>query len=358
MKVLHVINSLTIGGAESLLVSMLPLICKEREVEVLLLNGNESPLLDKLKKYNINIIRWSHHRLYNSLVIFRLISILKNYDIVHVHLFPSMYYVAIAKFLSRSTVKLVFTEHSTSNRRLKSCFFRLIDRLIYLNYSKIVCITPEVKSTLADLGVSRQKLCVIYNGIEIEKFLKAVAYDRAQFGYNEDDIVLVMVAAFRREKDHSTVIKSLLRLDHRYKLLLAGGGYQKDQVVEEVRSLGLEDRVKLIGIRNDIERVLKSCDIGILSSHWEGFGLAAVEAMAAGLPVVASNVPGLSDVVKGGGILFEKGDVIDLASKIVSLEDKDYYTNIQKRCIEKAKKYDLHNTVSHLLDLYKKLSKN
>lgn len=359
MRVLHVINNLGMGGAESLLVSMVPLLQENLQIDVLLLDGSDTPFVRRLEKNDrVNIITLSKGSVYNPIHIFRLIWIIRKYDLVHVHLFPAMYFVAIAKFLSFSNIKLVFTEHSTGNRRLKSWFFRIIDRIIYLKYSKIVCITPEVKKMLISLGVHHSKLCVIYNGIETDQFILAKEYNRSILGYEQEDIILIMVAAFRREKDHSTVIKSLLRLDHRYKLLLAGGGYQKDQVVEEVRSLGLEDRVKLIGIRNDIERVLKSCDIGILSSHWEGFGLAAVEAMAAGLPVVASNVPGLSDVVKGGGILFEKGDVIDLASKIVSLEDKDYYTNIQKRCIEKAKKYDLHNTVNHLLDLYKKLSKN
>lgn len=359
MRVLHVINNLGMGGAESLLVSMVPLLQEDLQVDVLLLDGSDTPFVRRLKRNDrVNIITLSKGSVYNPIHIFRLIWIIRKYDLVHVHLFPAMYFVAIAKFLSFSNIKLVFTEHSTGNRRLKSWFFRIIDRIIYLKYSKIVCITPEVKKMLISLGIHHSKLCVIYNGIETDQFISAKEYDRRILGYEQEDIILIMVAGFRREKDHSVVVKSLSRLAHRYKLLLVGDGYLKEQVLMEVMNLGLENRVKFVGIRNDVDRLLKTCDIGVLSSHWEGFGIAAVEAMAAGLPVVASNVPGLSDVVKGGGILFEKGDVIDLASKIVSLEDKDYYSNIQKRCIEKAKKYDLHNTVNHLFDLYKKLSKN
>ncbi|MDR6733850.1 glycosyltransferase [Sphingobacterium sp. 2149] len=357
MKVLHIINGLVVGGAESLLVALLPLLKKQIEVEVLLLDGSESLLLDTLKKYNIKIITLSNKGLYDLSIVFKLYPILKNYDLVHVHLFPSMYYVALAKLLSRSKVKLIFTEHSTSNRRLKSWFFRIIDRLIYLNYEKVVCITPEVKDVLIHLGVSKEKLCVVYNGIELSKFSEAEAYDRAQFGLNENDIILVMVAAFRREKDHSLVFKSLHKLDGRYKLMLIGDGYLRSQRESEVRELNLIDRVVFLGARDDVSRLLKTCNIGVLSSHWEGFGLAAVEAMAAGLPVVASNVPGLSDVVNGGGILFRKGSAADFSEKILALEDGSYYNKIKERCINKAKNYDLQSTADELIRLYKNLDR-
>ncbi|PUV22961.1 glycosyltransferase [Sphingobacterium athyrii] len=359
MKVLHVINNLGVGGAESLLVSMIPLLRENLQIDIVLLDGQDTPFLQDLKKSkHLNIISLSKGSIYNPIHIFRLILIIRKYELVHVHLFPAMYFAAVAKFLSFSNVKLVFTEHSTGNRRLKSSLFRIIDRIIYLHYSKIICITPEVKDILISLGVNKSKLCVIYNGIEIVKFARARGYDRATFGYLPSDIILIMVAGFRREKDHSSVVKALSRLDHRYKLLLVGEGYQKNQVLEEVLNLGLENRVQFIGVRNDIDRLLKTCDIGILSSHWEGFGIAAVEAMAAGLPIVASNVSGLSEVVDGGGLLFKKGNITDLVSKIVSLEEKDYYSNIQRKCLDKAKQYDLKTTVNQLLMLYKTLGQN
>ncbi|OOG15669.1 hypothetical protein BWD42_24270 [Sphingobacterium sp. CZ-UAM] len=357
MKVLHIINNLTMGGAESLLVSMLPLMREEIEVDLLLLDDKESPLLDKLNAYNINIISWPNSHLYNPAIIFKIIPIIKSYSVVHVHLFPAMYYVAFAKLLSWSTVKLVFTEHSTNNRRLKSWFFRLTDRLVYLNYSKIVCITPEVKNVLSKLGVSEKKLSVIYNGIQLEKFLEAVPYNRSEFGYSEHDIILVMVAAFRREKNHSLVIKGLKELDRKYKLLLIGDGYLKGEVESEVNELDLNDRVKFLGVRDDVNRLLKTCDIGILSSHWEGFGLAAVEAMASGLPVVASDVPGLAEVVMGGGLLFKPEQMNDFLAKVISLEEKRYYQDIKKKCLEKAGKYDLKRTVQELILMYNRLDR-
>jgi Glycosyltransferase len=352
MRVLHVINNLIVGGAESLLVAMLPLIKKQVDVEVLLLVDTDSSLREKLKESNINILELSNRQLYNPLIILKLISILKNYSVVHVHLFPSMYYVAIAKLLGRSHVKLVFTEHSTSNRRLKSWLFRLMDRLIYLNYSKVICITPQVSKVLIDFGVNKDTLEIIYNGIDLDKFSNAERYNRGELGYDDRDIILVMVAAFRREKNHGLVIRSLSELGPRYKLMLVGDGYMRSQIESEVNELNLGDRVKFLGNRSDVERILKTCDIGVLSSHWEGFGLAAVEAMASGLPLVASDVPGLAEVVKGGGILFAADDVTDFINKIVSLEKKDYYNEVKESGIDKAKEYDLCKTASQLVQLY------
>ncbi|WP_367329721.1 glycosyltransferase [Sphingobacterium multivorum] len=352
MRILHIINNLAFGGAESLLVSMLPLVNVTHQVEVLLLDGRESTLLAKLESYNIKVIKLTNRGLYNPFIIFKLISIFNNYDIVHVHLFPSMYYAAMAKLLSRSKVKLVFTEHSTNNLRLKYWLFRLVDRFIYLNYTKIICITPEVKKVLMNLGIKDKKLCVIYNGIEVEKFIAAEGYERSSFGYSGDDILLIMVAAFRREKNHSVVVKSLSKLGPRYKLILVGDGTLRNNVELEVKELDLVDRVKFLGVRNDVHRLFKMCNIGILSSHWEGFGLAAVEAMASGLPVVASDVPGLAEIVGGGGLLFKEGDITDLTEKIVSLDDKNYYADIQRSGIKKSKSYDLITTVEQLLQVY------
>lgn len=360
LKVLHIINSLHTGGAEKLIISTLPLLIQKGiQVDLLLLNGEETPFLKALEKESDICIKFLGKSFFNPLYIFRLMPYFKEYDLIHVHLFPSMYFVALAKLLSFSKTTILFTEHSTSNRRLQNRIFRPLERMIYSMYTAIVCISESVKITLQHkIGGSDDKYTVINNGIQVAQINQALAYDRPQFGFNDADKLICMVSAFRKEKDHETLIQTLEYLPKNYKLLLIGDGERLETVKQFASSLGVAKRVTFLGLRSDVYSLIKMCDIAVLSSHWEGFGLAAAEAMACGTPTIASNVNGLAQVVSGGGMLFEKGNTTELASKIVSLEDKDYYSNIQKRCIEKAKKYDLHNTVNHLLDLYKKLSKN
>lgn len=116
--------------------------------------------------------------------------------------------------------------------------------------------------------------------------------------------------------------------------------------------------IELVSSRTDVSRLLKSVEISVVSSHWEGFGLAAVEGMAVGKPVIASNVEGLCGVVNGAGILFEKGNDKELANIVKELlSDIDYYNKVGKAGFERAKQYDINSMVDKQIQLYNELLK-
>lgn len=356
MKILHVINSLNTGGAEKLIVETLPSLEKNKdlEVELLLLNGSETPFYKELASNPaIKIHFLSKGSVYNPLLIFKLIPFVNRYDIIHVHLFPAQYFVVLAKFISFSKAKLIFTEHNTSNRRLQNSKYKWVEQLIYHQYTKIVCITEEVREVLINkLKIRSSKLKVINNGIDIFRINKEEPLNREEYGYSLSDKLLIMVAGFRFQKDQDTVIKCLKKLPENYKLILVGDGERRQEIEQLIKDERLEKRVFLLGIRNDVISLIKMCDIAVLSSHWEGFGLAATEAMACGIPTVASNVKGLNKVVEDGGLLFEKGDVEDLKEKILSLENPDYYVEISNKGKIKARKYDICNMIDSLYHTY------
>lgn len=357
MKVLQVINGLGSGGAERLIVETVPQLVKEGvHVDVLLLNGHNTPFYKKLLAANCCNIFALGKKIYNPIFIFKIIPYLKNYDIVHVHLFPAQYYVAIAKFLVRSKVKLIFTEHNTENRRRAYKILRSIDRLIYRLYNVILCITEETKTALLKHNLTTpKKLVVLENGVNLQEIGLTLAKDRQDFGLFTSDIVLVMVAAFRDQKDQDTIIRCLKHLSSNYKLLLVGDGVRRNALAELVSNLDLNDRVQFLGFREDVYSIVKMSDIAILSSHWEGFGLVALESMALGIPTIASDVPGLAQVVKGGGLLFRKGNVENLKNQILALQDDKKYCEVRKLGLLRAQKYDLKDMVKKTLVIYKKI---
>lgn len=116
MKILQVINSLTTGGAEKLIIDSVPLYQNQGlTVDVLLLNNAETQFKSKLKETsNGRIEGLSIGSVYNPFLIFKIIPYLKKYDIIHLHLFPTLYWVVLAKWISFSNVKLVYTEHNLS----------------------------------------------------------------------------------------------------------------------------------------------------------------------------------------------------------------------------------------------------
>lgn len=361
MKVLQIINSLDTGGAEKLLLDTVPIFNKKGvQMDVLVFNDNDSLFLKQLKSNKCcKIISLNSKSLYNPIIILKLITYFKKYDIFHVHLFPAQYWVVIAKIISFSKIKILFTEHSTSNRRRNFYFFKLIDKLIYYHFNYIICISNGVyESFVTSFSLFKNKARIILNGIDIQKYQYAIPLKRSLINSSilNNDKLLIQVSQFRIEKDQITTIKSMKYLPNNFKLLLVGDGELRKKCEKLVSKLNLDQNVFFLGSRNDVEKLLKSSDVAILSSHWEGFGLAAVESMASGIPVVASDVSGLSSVVKGAGVLFESGNPKELSDKIKELcYDGNHYIQISKSCQIRANDFDVNIMVENTIKLYEEI---
>ena len=364
MRILQICNSLGMGGAEKLLLDTVPLYRKAGiEMDVLVVVDNNYPFAQELEKQkcckfyilNKNV---SDKKVYDPFIIFKLRKILKNYDIAHLHMFPTQYYAVLANILNGNKTKLIHTEHNTSNTRISTKYLKPVEKYFYSKYQKVICITDDVKNIYKKYLRLGDKLITINNGVDIDKIQKTKTYNRTDFGYSSNDILLIMVARFAEQKDQDTLIKSLKYLPDYYKLILVGDGWRKSVLKNLVQELNLSRRINFLGIRSDVYSIYKMSDLAILSSHWEGFGIAAVEAMACGTPIIASNVDGLSTVVEGAGLLFVPGDAENLSEKIRSLEKKpDCYARVVKTGIERSKEYDINLMVEKHIHLYENVMK-
>jgi glycosyltransferase involved in cell wall biosynthesis len=359
MKILQVINWMDTAGAEKLLLETIPIYNKKGvQMDLLLLNGKKSPFFKELESQNIcNIYCLGNSSIYNPKLIFKIIPFLKKYNIIHVHLFPSLYWVAISKIITFSNVKLIYTEHATTNKRMENTFFRMFDKYIYSKYEKIVCISNEVEKAIKKhLNFSIGKFESIPNGVNISKIISETSYLKSELKLQikEDDILLIQVSRFQPPKDQNTLIKSLLYLPINVHLLLVGDGILKLESEKLVEELFLSKRVHFLGIRLDVPKLLKTADIVVLSSHYEGLSLASIEGLASGKPFVASDVPGLSEIVFGAGVLFQCQNERALAVKINRLiDEKDYRDNVINQCMNRAKEYDIEIMVKKHLNLYR-----
>jgi glycosyltransferase involved in cell wall biosynthesis len=298
------------------------------------------------------------HSAYNPLYLFKIIPFLKKYDVAHVHLFPSQYWVVIAKFLSGSKIKLVYTEHSSSGKRIKSSFFRKTDPFFYWQYDRVIAISENVAKVVQQHSGLNATIEIISNGVLVDTFKNSIPAQKTAFFPNSSSAlkIVLQVASFKEPKDQKTVIRSLAHLPSEVQLVLVGEGILKQECVTLAKELGLEDRVLFLGIRIDVPQLLKMADIVVLSSNYEGFSLAAVEGMASGIPVIASNVDALTTIVKGAGILFKAGDELQLAAEIEKLLANElYYQDIVRNGLERAAQYDIHFMVDKHIEMYKKL---
>lgn len=360
MKLLHVINSLHFGGAEKLILDTVPEFKKQgMAVSVMVLYYEETPIYKELENtYNIKIIApLKQKSLYSLTHLFWVRKQIKGYDIVHVHLFPSTYWVAIASLFLRHKPQLILTEHSTNNRRRSSLIWSKIDAVIYKQYSTVIAISESVKNNLKKhLGSHNVPIKLIHNGIRTASIHKAQPYSNKDLSLPEDIQIVIQVANFTPSKDQGTVIKAMGHLPKNVHLLLVGSGLLIEDNKGLVKSLDLEGRVHFLGYRSDVARLLKTSHICVLSSFYEGFGLSIIEGMAAGLPSLGSNIEGLSEVIGEAGIVFEKENSVTLSIEIKKLLlDRTYYNRKSQMGLKRAAVFDISKMVDSYVQLYDKL---
>ena len=187
---------------------------------------------------------------------------------------------------------------------------------MYRQYSAIACPSQAIADSLAQWAPQvRERICVIPNAIAIERFAAASAADKGQIVREGDPPVILFTARLQPQKDHVTLFHALKQIGGAH-LLLAGDGELRPRLMRLAQELGLSSRIHFLGRRDDIPQLLKMADVYAHSSHSEGFGIAALEAMAAGVPVVVSNLPGLAEVVGQAGILVPPGDSEAMANAL------------------------------------------
>lgn len=356
MKVLHVITSLKTGGAEKLMVDLLPrLKASGHNVDLLLFDGSNTMLRQELEKKGIKTFDFGvGNSVYNLRNIWRLRKIITSYDVVHTHNYSPQIFAAISSL--GKTVKLVTTEHGGSNRRRRHRRFVPIDRWMYRRYDKVICIADKTLNNLTDfIGTDFDNLTVINNGVDIVRYANASASDELE-KIAPNSRKIIMVAGFRWEKDQDTLIKSLKYLPEHFHLFLVGDGVRRGELESLITKESLNDQVHLLGLRADVPNLLHAADYVVMSSHFEGLSLSSVEGMSVGKPFLASDVDGLREVVKGAGVLFPHQDAEALAEAITKLDaSPELYNSVASACYNRACQFDISNMVEGYVNCYESL---
>ena len=245
-------------------------------------------------------------------------------DLIHLHLlWAELWGLLAARHLG---VPAVITGHCTYDARADSYLARRSSRALVRAAAATICISRSVaRYRVQSCGDSPPRLRVIHNGIEVDKYcpdgLREEA--RARFALPRHGVVIGTVARLHPVKGIDTFLGAaalLARRRQEVRFLVAGGGPQEEGLRRLASSLGLHGRVTFTGevAGAEVPKALAAMDVFVAPSLREGLGIAAIEAMAAGLPVAASDCEGLAEVVEDGrsGLLFAPGDARALAGKL------------------------------------------
>ena len=366
IKILHINTGLVAGGVERLLNDLLPLFNKENNVEVdlfLLENKGNNIFEEELKKNKVNIIYSKYNNKFDISIIFELRKLIQKYDIVHTHIFPSQFYIPLAILGLKKLPYLITTEHSTENNRRKYRFLSYLEKYLYFKYDKIISISKQTEINLKRwLKVSENKgnkFITIENGINLEKFYpENVEIEVDYFKEERKKKIITMIGRFDVQKDQPTLIKAIKDIPDIY-LFLVGDGPRRKEYENLVKKLKIEDKVKFLGVRKDIPKILNISDICVLSSNWEGFGLVAVEAMAAKKPIIGSKVDGLKQIIDDDNLIFNKGNIEELENKLkIILKDNVKYNEIIRKQNTKVINYSIDIMLKKYLKEYNNGIKN
>lgn len=356
MKILHVITSLRTGGAEKLMVDLLPrLKARGLDVDLLLFDGTDTPFRRDIEAAGVRVFDLgTGGSVYSPVRMLKLIPYLRKYDIIHTHNTAPQLFAAIGGVLC--SVVLCTTEHNTSNRRRRWKWYAAVDRWMYNRYHRVICISKKAEDNLREfIGTSKAEILTINNGIDVARYASAEPSPELE-GIAPRSRKIIMVAGFRWEKDQDTLIRSLKYLPSEFHLFLVGDGVRRPELEALATHENLADRVHFLGLRTDVPQLLHAADYVVMSSHFEGLSLSSVEGMSVGRPFLASDVDGLREVVKGAGVLFAHGDSEALANEVLALENSpEEYRSVADACRQRAAQYDISAMAENYASCYNKI---
>jgi sugar transferase (PEP-CTERM/EpsH1 system associated) len=303
-----------VGGQEKLLVELARHADRSRFAPAFVSLGERGTLADDLEAWGDPVVALGKPSGLKPALIFQLARLFRRWraEVVHTHDQRSLIYAAPAAWLA-SVPRVIHTRHGRDvgatprQRALVGQLSRLVD--------SFVCVSGDIEHLSLAEGIAPGRLRTIRNGIDLDRF--------AFSGPRPDGPVLA-VARLSPEKDLANLVRAAAIArpsDPELRIEVAGDGPCRPELRQLVAELGLEGRVSLLGAVNDVAGQLARAGLFVLPSRSEGIALTLLEAMACGLPVVATHVGGTPEVVFDGetGLLVPPGDPVALAQAILRL---------------------------------------
>lgn len=363
-NVLHVITTLNPAGAETLLLNFVTKFNDANYQNFISYIYGKGKLLKENKWRNqVEVFDLTRNGKFDYFSLYHLIKIIKakKIDIVHTHL---VHAGILGKLAARfvGVKHIVTTRHYGYERKENTFLYRLEERLTG-SASVVIAVSNAVKRYLIDRNViPEEKITVIYNAIDLEMFNP----DQVTQTFQKDssDLIIGSVGRLHPQKGFTVLLESF-RLVHEQLpnviLEIVGDGVLRENLQDQAKKLNIADKIRFMGRipHQEIVQKLSQWDLFVISSMWEGFGIAIIEAMAMEKAVVATNVGGIIEVIDNGinGYLVPPESPTALAQRIIELlSNETKRVEMAKAAREKAlKHFSIEQCVEKTKNVYDSL---
>jgi glycosyltransferase involved in cell wall biosynthesis len=360
------------GGAEIYL-SRLMLALRDDGWDVTLFAADRQAVdgwLARTSSDGIAVVRYPPHREIDRAAVGTLAALLEGYPLVHVNKTAPRNSLPVLVAARRAGARhLLTTEHIVRppvshypfGRQVLTALVRRTNRLV----DRIIVVSNDSRERyLRNYRPDPNAVVAIHNGIDLTRFdsVRPRRATRDELGLDEGDIAAIVVGRMTVGKGHGTLLESIppaVGAAPDLRFVLVGSGPLEQEIRDEVRSRGLEKRVIFTGFRDDVPDLLAASDLFVLSSHGESFPLTVLEAMAARLPVVATDVGGVSEAVRHGrtGLMVPAADAAALAEALGRVgADPELRRSMGEAGRRRAEReFDERRSIRQVEDVYRQL---
>ena len=296
-RVLHLITRLPIGGAERLLVDVVRRLDPARFESVVCCIQAKGALAEELEGAGITVhcLNRMQSKRFDWRAVRDLARLLRSerISLLHSHLYHANLYGRLAARLAG--VPAIATVHNVYTR--SKLHRRLLNRLLSRISARVIAVSDEVRNDLvARDGIDPGRVATIHNGIDLRRVQSALTREqaRARLGIPADALAVGCIGRLEEQKGHRFLLEACAQLPD-IRLIIAGDGRLRRDLENQSAALGIASRTAFLGARSDVADILCALDVHVMPSLWEGLSIAMLEAMAAGLPLVISDVSGVAE---------------------------------------------------------------
>ena len=379
IRLLHLVVSLGMGGAEVLLVQYIKSLgIKDYDHFVYCFEG-DGPVREKIEALGVPVHKGKRRASIKqpTIFIFSILSLVQDLivfirnnriQIIQSHLsHANKLAVLVGKLAGVPAFPTIHNTMEFVDRRsrwdLRVYINKAVDWFIFPMADQILAVSQEIKEVVHQrFWIKKSKIMVLKNGIVFNNsFSEAIDLEK-EFLISENTLKIIAVGRLTYQKAMEVLVRAAAELSMKglndFIVMIVGEGEERIQLEKLILDLELSNCVKLLGIRHDVISLMKASDIFVMPSRYEGLSIAMIEAMACGLPIVASDVPGLKTYIVHGknGLLFPVENYKILAELILRLaNDKKLKTRLSMASIESfEKEYDMEKNIKSLDMLFQK----
>jgi glycosyltransferase involved in cell wall biosynthesis len=372
LNLLRVITRLPVGGIERKILAVLPRLNPEKFRPRLVCIHERGALADELEASGVPVDLCPMSSRLSPSGIYRLAALMRKHEIhvVHAHMYRSAIPATIAARFAR--VPVVITQvHNVGTWETRRQ--RWLDSFLCRWRSAVIAVSESVRhDVLQNLAIPENKVRVIHNGVDVERFTgdfasaesrqTARVATRAALGLQPDDVVIVYHGRLVDQKNPEALVKIASEVAQRRKgvvVLVVGDGPCRADLEQSAANRKVSHLIRFLGRRDDIPELLRASDIYVLPSFREGFSNALIEALAAGLPAVATDVGGNAEAVehgRSGWIVPPRNDALFLSAVAGLVDNSAERAGMSAEARKRAAFFSIENMIANVEALYTELA--